>query len=81
MSACCPYTVLNFAGVDTSIFPYTAAMKISYGAKPKVDVFYFNSEDNSFTNNNGIPVSEVKFDGDYIYINHGGPASGYVKIN
>ena len=78
---CCPQTILNFADVTNSIFPYTEAMKFTYGAKPKVDVFYYNVEDGKFHNNNGMPTSEVSFDGDFIYIDHGGLSSGYLKVS
>lgn len=78
---CCPSSITFFADVETTTIPYPDLFKTEFGLKPRVDVYYFDEELGEFYNTNGVPSSEVKFDGSNININHGGPASGYVKIS
>lgn len=79
---CCPSTILIFAGVLSASFPYTPAMVAVYGIKPRVEVYVYDMVNNEFyTNNGGVPVSQIHFDGSNILIDNGGIASGYVKVS
>lgn len=79
--SCCPYNITFFAGVTTTTISYPAAFKSAFGQKPRATVYYWDETAQNYYTNNDIPGSQVKFDGDAVIIDHGGPASGYVKIS
>lgn len=78
--ACCPSTIVFFSDVLTTLIAYPDTLKAVYGAKPRVDVYYFDTDAGEFYTLNDFPGSQVIFDGS-IKIDHGGLASGYVKIS
>ncbi len=78
---CCPSSISFFADVPSTTIVYSDSMKAQFGTEPKVMVYYYDPETEDFYNLNGFPSSSVKFDGGVISIDHGGNASGYVKIS
>lgn len=79
MACCVPYMV-PFSNVSMTTVDYNTGLKELYGAYPKVTVYYYDQEANEYYEANGIPGSEVKFDGNTISVDHGGPATGQIKI-
>lgn len=55
-------------------------MLAKYGPQPRVEVFYYDNAAKEFVTLNGQPASLVAFNGSTINIDHGGVASGFVKI-
>jgi len=78
--ACCPSNIIIFAGVALTSITYTPAMLAKYGPQPRVEVFYYDNAAKEFVTLNGQPASLVAFNGSTINIDHGGVASGFVKI-
>lgn len=78
---CCPPTIIAFSNALATIIPYTGDMQTKYGAEPRVDVFYYDPGTETYVENNGIPSSQVKFDGININIDHGGANTGMIKIS
>lgn len=62
---------------------YSAGMRAAFGTQPRIDVWYFDPDTAEFYTDNGTPSSGtgVKFDGTSILIDHGGLASGYIKVS
>ncbi len=79
--ACCPSSLTFFADALTTVILYPEAFKMLYGAKPRVNVYYYDIITHDFYTLNDFPGSQVIFNGSEIEIDHGGLASGYVKIS
>lgn len=67
---CCPVTTIPFANQSVTVVPYT-------GERPVVSVAYLNA-DNTFTLA-GI-MTNIVFTSTNFTIDHGGPASGIIKL-
>lgn len=78
---CCLSTIVPFTNVTTTTIGYSAPFAAKYGSTPRATVYYWDESTKNFYTNNDIPASLVNFDGAEIFIDHGGPASGYVKIS
>jgi hypothetical protein len=78
---CCPPVIVPFSNALTTVIPYTADMQTKYGTTPRVDVFVYDAVTETYIENNGVPVVQVKFDGVNINIDNGGLATGQVKIS
>lgn len=79
--SCCTPTIVPFSNVATSSISYPAALQIAHGAIPRVQVIYYNEETGDF--DLSIDATKVALVGtpvNEIFIDHGGPNSGYVKI-
>jgi hypothetical protein len=68
--SCCPESITTFAGVSSTTVPYN-------GARPTVTVLYYD---------NGQWVSAgmgtvVKVTGTQVIVDHGGPATGIIKLS
>lgn len=81
--ACCKPLIQFFSDVLTSTVAYPATLRAALGSSPRVDVWYFDTLLNEYYTDNGTPGSgtQVKFDGANINIDHGGLASGYIKVS
>lgn len=79
--ACCPVNIIPFSNQLTTTIDYNAGLKAEFGNYPKVSLYYFDSSTGDFYEVNGVPGTEVKFDGDNIIVDHGGPATGLLKIS
>lgn len=79
MTCCAPYQV-PFSNQGTVTIPWTDGLRSMYGAYPKVDVFIYDDEAGEYYDTNGIPGVSRTFDGTNLFIDLGGPATGYVKI-
>lgn len=81
--ACCPSNILFFTDVLSTTIGYSTVLKTAFGARPRVDVYYYDEDVGEFYTDNGTPASGtlIKFAADTITIDHGGLASGYVKIS
>lgn len=79
--ACCTPTIVPFTNVSSTTFGYSAPFVAKYGSTPRTKLYYWDADAKNYYNNNGIPESEIKFDGENIFVDHGGPASGYIKIS
>lgn len=79
--SCCPPTIIPFSNVPFSEFGYSELMRTQHGSVPKVEVLYFDTETNEFylstsqstVTLSGNPVNNV-------YVDHGGPNSGVIKL-
>lgn len=74
--SCCPSNIIPFNNTAVSVVAYTPAMIATYGQKPKVQVIYYDNGEYYISN----VQSSVKFAGNEITIDHGGPATGLIKI-
>ena len=79
--ACCPYDIISFADKLTTSIAYPDTLKAIFGQKPRVSVYYWDADVGEFYTLNDFPTSSVIFTGSSIEIDHGGLASGYVKIS
>lgn len=80
---CCAPFIQMFVDVATTTILYSSTMSAAFGVQPRVDIYYFDPDLNEYYTDNGTPGSgtAVKFDGASVFIDHGGPASGYVKLS
>lgn len=68
--SCCPNDIISFTAVDTTTIPYT-------GLTPLVSVWYLQP-DNTYQEA-GV-FTQIQVTATDIIIDHGGTATGYVKI-
>ena len=80
MGCCIPYQ-FPYANIASSTIQYTDDMKRNLGPYPKVEVLALDPDTGEFVSTNGIPGSEIKFDGNQIKIDHGGMGTGIVKVS
>lgn len=79
--SCCAPTIVPFYNVASSRVNYTDTLRNTYGNVPKVEVSYFDEDNNEFyISNNQTRVSLSGNPVNMININHGGPASGVIRI-
>lgn len=80
MGCCIPYEVPfgNVASIDT---PYTNDMKQTLGPYPTIEVFLWDDATQEYYSTNGVPGIELKFDGNTIHADFGGPGTGFIKIS
>lgn len=81
MSSCCvPYRI-PFANVAFKDIQYTDDMKRNLGPYPKIEILAWDQDTQDYYSTNGIPGFEIKFDGNIIHVDFGGPGIGIVKIS
>lgn len=80
MISCCNYFLFPFANALSSNIAYTLDMQAKLGAAPRVEVYYRDDIANEFYHIN-IPSSEIIFSGGFVNVDHGGLASGIVKLS
>jgi hypothetical protein len=73
MANCCENTIVPFYSTGTTTVPYGG----EFGSTPSIDVLYKN-EDGTFTKA-GIFIL-ISIEPTQIIIDHGGPATGFIKI-
>lgn len=80
---CCPSSYIQFAAQAVTTAAYTPAMRASYGATPRVTVYYLDPATGNFINDNGFAMAQVAFDpaANIISVDNGGVYSGILKIN
>lgn len=77
--SCCSPTIIPFFGVPVSTINYGPSLVLQYGPVPKVDVLYWDGVQYVSA---GI-TTQMKFDAvpaTVITVDHGGPATGLIKI-
>jgi hypothetical protein len=80
MPCCKPYQ-FPFANQAFTDINYTPEMRESLGEAPKIEVFYWDPEAGEYYQTNGVPGSQMKFDGETISVDHGGLATGIIKLS
>lgn len=78
--SCCEQEIQTFVNASTVSIPYTSSMLSLYGSKPTVSVYY---ETNTGYEAAGV-FTRVELQGNpinTIFIDNGGPATGFVKIS
>lgn len=77
MPQCCPNS--TFIGNSaTSVIPYTASMRSLYGDLPAVAIYYRDENMNWVAA--GV-FTQVQFDGNTIFVDHGGQNRWQIRIN
>ena len=79
--SCCPVNITPFSNQATTTINYNAGLRAMFGAYPKITLFYFDPDAGNFYEVNGVPGSSIKLIGDNIFVDHGGPATGLLKIS
>lgn len=79
--SCCVPTIVTFHNVSEKNFGYDAGMRLRHGSTPKVEVWYVNAETDELylsTNQNNVTLTGNPVN--HISVDHGGPASGIIKV-
>lgn len=78
MPTCCIPTRVNFNNATSTTIAYSPAMRKAYGVQPRVFVWYFDNNTGEFYLSPFFTL--MKFDGNNIIVDHGGPNTGFVII-
>lgn len=81
MPKCCPIYTFPFGNALTSDIPYTTEMQANLGAVPKIEAYYYDEMSGEYSHTNGIPGSEAILSEGVIHVDHGGPATGIIKLS
>lgn len=79
MPVCCTPTVIPFANVAQSVINYTQDMRDRYSFPPKVYAYYYDPVTGEHVMS-VLPLTSMRFNGDVLTIDHGGPNSGRIVI-
>jgi hypothetical protein len=79
MPVCCTPTIIQFANETQTIINYTQEMRDKYAFPPKVYVYYFDPVSLEYVLS-VLPLTSMRWNGDTLTIDHGGPQSGRVVI-
>lgn len=79
MPVCCAPTIIPFANVTQTIVNYTQDMRDKYAFPPKVYAYYFDISTNEYVMS-VLPLTSMRWSGNVLTIDHGGPNSGRVVI-
>lgn len=79
MPVCCTPTIIPFANASQSVINYTQDMRDKYSFPPKVYVYYFDTTTNEFVMS-VLPLTSMRWNGNTLTIDHGGPQSGRIVI-
>jgi hypothetical protein len=81
MPNCCDTFLFPFGNALVSDIPYTPNMQQKLGFAPKIEAYYRDETTGEFYHVSGIPASAVSFDGSVIHVDHGGLATGIIKLS
>lgn len=74
--SCCPYFITPFNNASVTTIDYGPLIQAEYGRRPTVVVYYRDNGELVLSDEmNRVEVTE-----DSIIVDHGGPASGIVKV-
>lgn len=76
--SCCPPILTTFLDAEETIIPYPQSLRDVYGNVPTIKVAYL--ENGIYKESAGF-ITHIALDTDEIKINHGGPATGVIKLN
>jgi hypothetical protein len=79
MPVCCTPTVVKFANVSQTIVNYTQDMRDRYAFPPKVYAYYRDTVTGEYVLS-VLPLTSMRFSGDVLTVDHGGPQSGRLVI-
>lgn len=78
MPRCCVPTQVQFVNATSTSVIFDDAMRDKYGVQPRVFVYYYDPVTGEFYLSPFFTV--MKFDGNTITVDHGGPSSGIIII-
>ncbi len=76
---CCPQTILPFTNEPITIIGLTDALKSSYTLVPNIEVVYLDEQTGEYVLE-GI-ITNIHVTASQIIIDHGGNATGFIKLN
>ncbi len=76
--SCCTPILKPFNAVTETVIPYPPLLQETYGQVPTVKVLYL--QDGEYIEGTGF-LTNIALDDEEIRVNHGGEASGIIKIN
>lgn len=76
--SCCTPIITTFVNAEQTVIPFGDLQKAIYGQVPNVKVLYL--QDGEFIEATGF-MTAITLDESQITVNHGGPATGIIKIN
>lgn len=79
--SCCPSNITTFSNATETVIGYSDSLRETFGRVPKIEVYYRDPIANDYyISNNQSAVSLIGNPVNQIKVNHGGPASGAIKI-
>lgn len=81
MPQCCDKFEFEFANVAVTDIPYTADMRAKIGNYPRIEPYYFDPLTNDYYLLGGGPGVQITFNGSIIHVDHGGFATGIIKLS
>lgn len=78
--SCCDQEIQTFVNASTVSIPYTSSMLSLYGSRPTINVYYQTTTGYEAA---GV-FTRVELQGNpinTIFIDNGGPATGFIKIS
>jgi hypothetical protein len=75
---CCEPIISTFLNETETVIPFPASAQDIYGELPTVKILYL--QDGEYIEGTGF-ITNIKLDDGEIIINHGGEATGIIKIN
>jgi hypothetical protein len=80
--ACCPSTEIPFTDAVSTEVLYSPELKAKHGPVPQVTVYYYNTaSDGSFTIVGAYTRKVLRGNPvETIFVDHGGPQTGFIKI-
>lgn len=76
--SCCTPILTSFQNVATTTIPYPQSLRDVYGNIPTIKIAYL--ENGEYKESTGF-ITHVSLDTDQITIDHGGEATGVIKLN
>jgi len=76
--SCCTPIITQFVNATLTTIPFGDSQKTIYGDVPTVKILYY--EEGEFRESTGF-LTQVKLEDDQLTVNHGGPATGIIKVN
>jgi hypothetical protein len=78
---CCDQYTFPFSNSSTTSISYSNELRAQLGSYPKVSVYYFDDAAQNYYLVNGIPSSQIKMIGNVLQIDHGGIATGIIRLS
>jgi hypothetical protein len=76
---CCAQTILPFTNEPITVIGLTDALKNAYSFAPNIEVVYLDEQTGEYVLE-GI-ITNVHITSSQIIIDHGGNATGFIKLN